>query len=117
MIDRRFYTLLLVAATIACGGTDARTPPSPIVPSGEFTYSLTGFVRQWPTMKGIADATVSVVDGPDGGRAAETDGNGRYRLAGLKGGELAIAVSAPDYAPLTSRIVLASNQALDFQLG
>ena len=68
-------------------------------------------------MKAIADATVSVVDGPDTGYAATTDGMGRYRLTGLKGGELTLVISAPNHAPLTSRVVLASNQSLDFQLG
>jgi hypothetical protein len=59
---------------------------------------------------------VSVVDGPDAGRVEVTDRIGRYRLTGLKGGEFTVTASAPDHAPDTSRVVLASNQALDFEL-
>jgi hypothetical protein len=116
MIERRFLMWPLIAVTIACRGTDPATPPSPVVPSGEITYSLSGSVREWPGVNGIADATVSVVDGPDAGYAAVTDALGRYRLAGLKGGELTVAVAAPDHAPYTTRMVLTSNQVLDFRL-
>ena len=120
MTIRRFCLLPLIALTIGCGRTEAPTPHSPVVPSGEITeitYTLLGAVREWPTMRLIADATVSVVDGPDAGRAAVTDAIGRYRLTGLKGGELTVAVSAAGHATLISPVVLASNRSLDFQLG
>ena len=120
MIDRRFLVWPLIAITIACGGTNPPTPPSPVAPSvqiSDITYSLSGTVREWPTRQAIADATISVVDGPDAGRSAMTDGMGRYRLAGLKAGEFSVAVSAPGHAPLTSPVVLAGNRSLDFQLG
>ena len=119
MIDRRFLMWPLTAITIACGGAPPTSPSpvaTPVVASGEITYTLAGSVREWPTVTGIADATVSVIDGVDAGRAAMTDEVGRYRLAGLRGGTFAIAVSAPDHAPYTTRVVLAANQALDFQL-
>jgi hypothetical protein len=117
MVRTQSFALTLLFATIACGGgTATPTAPSAPPPPSPTIFSLSGTVREWPTRKNIAGATVSVVDGPNAGSATVTDASGNYRLAGLEHGEFTIVVSAPDHIPQTITGSLTSNRQIDFEL-
>ena len=117
MVLTRSFALAILSFTIACGGgtTTPTAPSAPPLPSPT-TFSLSGTVREWPTRKNVAGATVAVVDGPNAGSATVTDASGNYRLAGLEHGEFTIVVSAPDHIPQTITGSLTANRRINVEL-
>jgi hypothetical protein len=59
---------------------------------------------------------VSIEDGPDAGKAAIADAQGRYTLTGIRQGTFTIRATAPDHEPSTGSLVLDSIRLLDFEL-
>ena len=113
----RSFALTVLSATVACGG-GTTTSPAPSLPSppSPTTFSLSGTVREWPTARPVAGATVSVVEGPNAGSAAVTNATGNYRLGGLAQGEFTVVASAPDRFPQMITGSLTSNREIDFEL-
>ena len=113
----RSFALTVLSATVACGGgSTTSTAPSLPSPPSPTTFSLSGTVREWPTARPVAGATVSVVEGPNAGSAAVTNAAGNYRLGGLEQGEFTVVVSAPDRFPQMITGSLTSNREIDFEL-
>ncbi len=82
------------------------------------TFSLIGQVAESTptTLKAISGATVTVVDGPNAGKSATTDGSGNYSLTGLKSSGFTVNVSANTYVSQSRGVTLTSNQTLSFRL-
>jgi Carboxypeptidase regulatory-like domain len=105
---------LLILAS-ACG-SNSTTSPTPTPTATKF--SLTGQVAESTptTIKAIPGATVTIVDGPNAGKSATTDGSGNYNLTGLQPSGFTVNVSANNYVSQSSGVTLTSNQTLSFRL-
>jgi hypothetical protein len=113
---RRGIVLLITAGMWACG--KPATPPSPspglVSPSPvPATYSLSGRVFDRGTSVGLAGATVSIVDGPNAGKATTTDSLGHYSFAELQpSGLFNVTATVANYVPQTVSGTLTSNQTV-----
>lgn len=84
------------------------TPPA--------TFSLSGQVTDSASGAGIPGATVSIVDGPNAGKSARTDGSGNYGFTDLQQSGFTVTASASSYVSQSKGVTLTSNQTLSFQL-
>ena len=98
------------------GPRSATTAPSPTPTPTAATFSLTGTVADSTTASGIGGAAVRIVDGPNAGKSATTDGSGNYSLTGLQLSGFTVSVSAASYVPQSRGVTLTSNQTLSFGL-
>jgi hypothetical protein len=121
-MSKRAWTVALTLT--ACGNSN-----TPTTPSSTTTFAFSGqvydvIVRHTLAVSverhGIPGATVSVADGPNGGKFTSTDASGNYNLTGLQqstspppAGDLKIVVSATNYVSATRSLPLGSNQTLD----
>lgn len=96
------------AGSVSVGST---TPTSP-APS---TVSVIGRVVDSATGAGIADAGVSIADGPNAGKAAATDFGGNFIVSDLELSEFTINVAASKYESQSRKIALTANEPLTFQ--
>ena len=125
-MSKRAWTVALTLTLTACGNSN-----TPTTPSSTTTFAFSGqvydvIVRHTLPVSverhGIPGATVSVADGPNGGKSTSTDGSGNYSLTSLQqstsppAGDLKIVVSATNYESATRSLPLGSNQTLDFFL-
>src|SRR5262245_20285405 len=104
-------SLLLVAA-VACSDRQASVA-SPSAPSASSTlarFSIGGRVVSSRTLTPIADASVSIVAGPDAGRSTTTGASGYFAFGELEQSTALVEVSAPEYA--SRQAVLSANQFL-----
>lgn len=79
-------------------------------------WTLSGIVREAGAAVVVPGARVTVVDGPNGGRSAVTDAEGRYSLDTLEPGTLGLRATADGYEPESGSVALTSNLTLDFGL-
>lgn len=121
------FVFLLTLLAAACGSTSGSptspstpaTPPStstPPPPTAAVTYTLSGSVTITNTSTPIPGAVVRVVDGPNAGASASTDGNGRYAITGLQRAGFSVAVDAAGYTSDARGITLTSNGTANFSL-
>ena len=126
-MSKRTWTVALTLTLTACDNSN-----TPTTPSSTTTFAFSGqvydvIVRHTLPVSverhGIPGATVSVADGPNGGKFTSTDGSGNYSLTGLQqstspppAGDLKIIVSATNYVSATRSLPLGSNQTVDFFL-
>src|SRR5438045_1810986 len=97
-----------LAAWAGCsGGNATNTTPTSPTPN---TFSLSGTITSNSTRSGIQGATVSIVDGPNAGRSATTDGSGNYSLTALHLSGFTVSVSAAGYVSASQGVTLTSNQ-------
>src|SRR5438309_11320288 len=105
------WTVALTLTLTACGNSKTPTTPS------STTFTLSGqvydvIVRHTLPVSverhGIPGATVSVADGPNGGKSTSTDGSGIYSLTSLQqstspppASDLKIVLSAINYRSTT----------------
>ena len=87
------------------------TPSTPPV-----VFSLSGQVTDRATGAGIPGARVSIMDGPNAGKSARTDGSGTYSFTALQQSGFTVRVSADTYVSESRGVTLTSNQTLSFQL-
>ena len=64
----------------------------------------------------VVGAAVTVVDGPNAGQSATTDGSGRYTLSGLSAGGFTVRVSRAGYDDATRGVTLTVTTTSDFVL-
>lgn len=102
--------ILLALSVGGCGGDSPTSPsgstPTPNTPT-QTLYAITGRVALGSTGgQAISGATVTINDGPNAGKSAVTDGNGRYTISGLAFAGMSGTASAPGYASLSRGIAL-----------
>jgi hypothetical protein len=76
---------------------------------------LTGNVLSSTTAR-IGGAAVSILDGPNGGRATATENDGSYRFDDLMAGNTNVAVTAGGYIEERQSVVVEGITRLDFTL-
>ena len=122
---RPLLIVLAVFVALACGsnspassgrpGPEQRAPVlSRADPSSP--YTLTGVVRDAATGRGIEDAIVRSIDGPNANKGASTDENGYYQITDLLVGDLTINVTADDYVSADQDVVIDGNTRVDVTL-
>lgn len=114
---KRSLLLVVISATIGCGGSSSPTAPSPSptpTPTPT-TFTLSGTVTS-TTGAAISGATVRIEDGPDAGKSATTNASGNYSLASLRQAGFTVRASATNYHPDSKGVTLTSNLTLGFQL-
>jgi len=108
VVGAAFAALLLVAA---CGGnSSAPASPTPVATS----FTLSGTVNETSPITGVvSDVRIDVLDGPNAGRSAMTDNNGRYSMSGLSSGQFQLRASKSGYLRLERNVSLDSNTTID----
>lgn len=96
--------LILCAIAVGCGKDSPTQPtptptPTPVTPAPTLSI-ITGTVSSAASGP-LGDATVRVIDGPNAGMTAPTDGSGRYTLSGLTFSGFTITASAPGHIPVS----------------
>ena len=116
VVRRERLVVLLVTLAWACSGSKGTlTSPSPTT-NPTTTFLLSGRVTNQFTGAAISGATVSVVDGPNAGKATTADSSGIYNFAALQQARFAVTASAANYLSVSQSVTLTSTQALNFPL-
>ncbi len=93
-------------------GVSTATPVS-VEPRPPASNTLAGVVSDGATRRGLANATVSVVDGPNAGRSATSDESGFYSLSALIHSSFTIRVTRSGYEPAEATTTLSDDAHLD----
>lgn len=110
----------IVLATLACAGERATAPSA--AATSALAWSLAGRVTGGSiftsegTSSPVGGATLSIIDGPDAGKAATTDALGNYTFSGLQQSGFTVSASAAGYVSQSRGVTLTSNQTLNFTL-
>jgi hypothetical protein len=104
--------LVFAFLTGACGDHGSATTVSSPTP----TFSLNGTVTDSTNASGIVGATVRIVDGPNVGKSATTDGSGSYSITGLQPSGFTVNVYANNYGSQSIGVTLTSTETLSFRL-
>ncbi len=81
------------------------------------TFTLSGLVSEENTAgRAVAGAMIQVVDGPNAGKSASTDGNGSYSLTDLAAGSFSIRATANGYTVAERAVTVAEDTRLDLRL-
>lgn len=111
---RRTVLLFALVLSSACGSSNSTPSPSPTPPTPT-TYTLSGHVVDTNNTP-LGGATVQVIDGPNAGKSANTDGSGNYTLSSLTQGGFTARARKQYYNEFAKPVTLTSNQNLDFSL-
>lgn len=109
---------LLMVALLAAGSCGRSAPTGPAPTSQPQAVRLSGSVSETaPTSStAIADATVTIIDGPYAGQSATTDGRGVFQFSTMQPGEFTIRISAAGYVERLQPITLAVDQTVKVEL-
>jgi hypothetical protein len=107
-----------IAAGSCGGGGGGGTAPTPVstTTTAPQTWTLQGYVTDSSNGRPVGGATVTVLDGPNSGRTASTDGNGYFVLANLTQSGFTIRVCASAYDCTNRGVTLTSNLQVDVRL-
>ncbi len=79
-------------------------------------FAMTGTVYEVPGSFPVHGATVKIVQGPNAGRSAVTDGSGRYALPNMAVGTFVVEISKTEYATLDQAVLLNADRVIDFNI-
>lgn len=80
------------------------------------TSTLSGLVTDSVSGRGVASATVQVLDGPNAGRSASTDESGFYSLPSLIQGSFTVRVTRSGYDVAEGSTALSADARLDLSI-
>lgn len=88
-----------------------------VTPSGP-VYVISGLVYEAPPNNTfpIQFAKVEIADGPNAGKSAMTDRDGRYALTGIEPGTATLRATKPDYETAEHAVTVAGDTRYDFSL-
>jgi len=96
--------------------TSSATASADIASPAAAHFTLSGTISDETNARPIAGGTVQVLDGPDAGKSASTDGGGGYSLSGLAGGSMTVRASASGYTAREQSVTVARDATLDLRL-
>jgi len=79
-------------------------------------WTLSGIVTEAGAEVAVATARVTIVDGPNQGRSAVADAEGRYSIDTLEAGTFALRATAEGYEPESRSVELTANLTVNFRL-
>lgn len=100
-------------ASLTSRATATRDVPVPAPPAA---VTVSGLVTDSATSRGLAGASVQVMDGANAGRAVSTDGGGSYSLAGLSIGTFTIRASANGYDAVQQSVAVSKDTRVDLRM-
>ncbi|MCA1559471.1 MAG: carboxypeptidase-like regulatory domain-containing protein [Acidobacteria bacterium] len=108
---KRALAVVVAASCLpACGGSSPAAPAPPPAPT---VVRLTGTVS-FPAGDQIAEATITVLDGPNAGRSASTNRVGDYVLDGLTPGNANLSANATIYDEVRLGVFVNGSNTLNF---
>jgi Carboxypeptidase regulatory-like domain len=117
-IMRAVALVLALMTTVACaddrGGLPSSPTPQPDPQPPPQTWTLSGTISETaPTASTrIANATVTIVSGPDDGRSVRSDANGAFQVAGLKPAQFTVRTQSPNYVDGSHFVTLDRDQTI-----
>jgi hypothetical protein len=113
-----------LASFLAAGDADVKATYKSVSGTSHVTvsagarpkFTLSGTVRDATNGNVLANVTVTIVDGPDAGRATASDSNGKYAIANVTGGSFTLRFSRSDYDSKTLPVVLSADTTVDAQI-
>jgi hypothetical protein len=87
--------------------------PVSVAPRPPDRSTLSGFVTDSVSRRGVPSATVQVLDGPNGGRTASTDESGFYSLPALIQGNFTVRATRGGYEAAEANTALSADTRLD----
>lgn len=121
-MKRILVALALALSVVACSDSNPAPAPSPAPaptpgpPPLPTTFSLSGRITAAGGNSGIPGALITVLDGPNAGKVAGTDGNGNYNLIGLTMSGFTVSIVGNGFAPVTRPVSLSGNITLNATL-
>ena len=113
----RLVYVLFAILSVACQSPTSPEPKPDLKTDLKTDLTIVGqVIVAAPTLTPIADAVITVVDGPQAGSTAIPDSNGQYALAGLTGTAMRIQASSPGHEQQTYTVNPATTATLDFKL-
>jgi hypothetical protein len=108
----------LILLTSACGGGSGSSTPTSPTPPTPTTAGLSGRVTEsvGTTPFPIEGATLTVADGANAGRTANTNANGDYQFSGLQRGGFTVNVTASGYQTQGFGVDLTGDMTRNFTL-
>jgi len=100
-------------ASLTSRATSTHDVPAPAPPAA---VTVSGLVTDSATARGVAGASVQVMDGANVGKAVSTDGGGGYALAGLSIGTFTIRASANGYDPVQQSVAASKDTRVDLRM-
>jgi hypothetical protein len=79
-------------------------------------YALDGVVSDAANKRGVQNARVEILDGPNAGRSTQTDGTGAYRIADIAAGRITIRVTHPSFETSERSVTLSADTRLDIAI-
>jgi hypothetical protein len=112
-----------MATFVAAGDADIRATYRSVTGTSRVTvmpvlsrYSLEGVVSDAANNRGVENARVELVDGPDAGRSTQTDAAGAYRITGIVAGHITVRVTHPQFVNSDTVVTLSSDTRLNVAL-
>ena len=104
------------STNVTSAPTRRRTSRLTAAPPAPDHATLSGAISIPAMAPCLGAATVEVTSGPDRGRLASADDNGRYVLTNLRLGALTVQASAPGHLSKSESITLTADSTADFKL-
>jgi Carboxypeptidase regulatory-like domain len=106
-----------VLSTLSCGdggGVPSSPTPQPDPQPPPQTWTLSGTISETaPTASTrIANATVTIVSGPDDGRSVRSDANGAFQVTRLKPAQFTVRTQAANYVDGSHFVTLDRDQTI-----
>jgi len=108
--------LTTLAFASACGGATSPSSPTGIPEVSSVRMALSGSVRDAQDNAAISGVAVSVISGPDAGRATSTDAAGNFTLGELRVGLFSVRFMREGFMTLDRTISASDNSQIDVQL-
>jgi hypothetical protein len=113
----RFALVLVLASVGFCACDDGARGPSPSPTTNpNATVSLKGQVTSLDPAVRVPGATLTVIDAPNAGQSATTDGAGTFTFSGLQASVFTLSVTAVGYKPQRLSVTLTVNRTLGVSL-
>jgi Peptidase family M23 len=106
----RLRGILVTALCAGCGGAGPSSGPSTT------SSSLSGRVLSRATRLAVDSARAEILDGPEAGRSADTDNEGRFRLDRLTGGRFTLRVTHSLFQPEDQAVAAMGEASVVFLL-
>lgn len=126
---KKLIVLALAAICASCGSSSSPSAPSTssttaapatpapaAAPATATTFALSGTISFTGLGTGLANASVTILDGVNAGKATQTNEAGAYTLTGLTSGGFNVSITASGFTSTTRPVNLTTNQTLSVSL-
>jgi hypothetical protein len=113
-----------VASFLAAGDADIKATYKTVSGTSHVTvttkatpkFTLTGTVTDSTNGNVLSGVKATILDGPDAGKSALTDANGKYSMASVSAGSFLVQFTRSDYETRSVGVVLNADTAVDVKI-